>query len=167
VYNGQEVDCPIQLSFFKGGNTKIDWTKNAGTTEAYKKLINFHRESDAVQNGSLQIMNSNPDILIFKRTSGTEEVVVKPLDVLGFDSALYNTLVMDVQGFEDRVLKGATQTLNQIDYIYTEVNRDEVYENCARVEQLDEYLTDFTRVETNWGGGTWGDAWYIRKSLLR
>ena len=76
VYSGQEVGCPIQLSFFKGGNTKIDWTKNAGTTTAYKKLINFRRESDAVQNGSLQIMNTNPDILIFKRISGSEEVVV-------------------------------------------------------------------------------------------
>ena len=99
--------------------------------------------------------------------TGTEEVSVKPLDVLGFNPELYNTLVMDVQGYEDRVLKGATATLPHIDYIYTEVNRDEVYENCARVEQLDEFLTEFTRVETNWAGNSWGDAWYIRRSLLK
>lgn len=97
----------------------------------------------------------------------TEEVVIQPLDNITRE---YNTrgnlLVMDVQGYELEVLKGATQTLKQIDYIYTEVNRDEVYENCARVEQLDAFLSDFARVETNWGGGAWGDAWYIRKSLL-
>lgn len=97
----------------------------------------------------------------------TEEVEVAALDsIVEWYEARGNLLVMDVQGYELEVLKGSTQTLKQIDYIYTEVNRDEVYENCARVEQLDEFLTDFTRVETNWGGGTWGDAWYIRKSLI-
>lgn len=102
----------------------------------------------------------------------TEEVEVHPLDELlsSFDHNIhgrYNLLVMDVQGYELEVLKGATLTLSQIDYIYTEVNRDEVYEGCAKVHQLDEFLTDFQRVETNWAGGTWGDAWYIRKSLLK
>lgn len=100
--------------------------------------------------------------------TATEEVEVRPLDEITSHLATRgNLLVMDVQGFELEVLKGATQTLKQIDYIYTEVNRDEVYEGCARVEQLDDYLIDFTRVETNWGGGTWGDAWYIRKTLLK
>ncbi len=100
--------------------------------------------------------------------TSTEEVEVRPLDeITSHLSSRGNLLVMDVQGFELEVLKGASQTLKQIDYVYTEVNRDEVYENCARVEQLDEFLSDFTRVETNWEGGTWGDAWYIRKSLLK
>ena len=47
----------------------------------------------------------------------------------------------------------------------TEVNRDEVYKNCARVEQLDEFLLTygFERVETTWDGETWGDAFYIKK----
>jgi FkbM family methyltransferase len=99
--------------------------------------------------------------------TGTEEVEIHPLDTLmEHYGAVGNLLVMDVQGYELEVLKGATNTLKSIDYVYTEVNRDEVYENCARVEQLDEYLTDFTRVETNWAGNSWGDAWYIRKTLL-
>lgn len=97
----------------------------------------------------------------------TEEVEVRPLDEiiehLGFKG---NLLVMDVQGYELEVLKGATETLKGIDYIYTEVNRDEVYEGCARIEQLDEFLRDFSRVETSWAGGTWGDAIYKRKSIV-
>ncbi len=97
----------------------------------------------------------------------TEEVEVHPLDELVYPIyAKCNLLIMDVQGYELEVLKGAYQILVQTDYIYTEVNRDEVYEGCAKVHQLDEFLTDFTRVETSWAGGTWGDAWYIRKSLL-
>lgn len=97
----------------------------------------------------------------------TEMVQVKTMDSLPIKRDNYNMLNIDVQGFELEVLKGATETLKHIDVIYTEVNRDEVYENCARVEQLDEYLTDFERVETDWGGGTWGDAIYLRKQAAK
>lgn len=106
-----------------------------------------------------------PSIQFFE----TEEVEVHPLDeLMGHISGDYNTLVMDVQGYELEVLKGAIKTLEGIAYIYTEVNRDEVYEGCAKVHQLDSFLSDrgFTRVETSWAGGTWGDAWYIRQQTL-
>ena len=76
----------------------------------------------------------------------------------------YNFINMDVQGYELEVLKGSAEMLNNIDYIMTEVNRDEVYKNCARIEQLDSFLEPygFIRVETNWAGNTWGDAQYIK-----
>jgi hypothetical protein len=75
-----------------------------------------------------------------------------------------NMINMDVQGFELNVLYGAIKTLEQIDYIYTEVNRAELYEGGARVEGLDSFLSGFDRVETEWVGETWGDALYIRKN---
>jgi Methyltransferase FkbM domain len=77
----------------------------------------------------------------------------------------YNFLTIDVQGYELEVLKGSRETLTNIPGIFTEVNRDELYSNCVRVEQLDELLKNFdlTRVETNWEGGTWGDAFYLKK----
>lgn len=76
----------------------------------------------------------------------------------------YNLLNMDVQGYELEVLKGSVKTLENIDYIYSEVNRAEVYKNCAKVEQLDDFLLPygFVRSETTWDGGTWGDALYIK-----
>jgi hypothetical protein len=93
----------------------------------------------------------------------TEEVEVWQLDEivkhLGFSG---NLLVMDVQGYELEVLKGATDTLRHIDYLYCEINRDEVYEGCAKVWELDAFLNGFTRVETSWQGGSWGDAIYIK-----
>ena len=94
---------------------------------------------------------------------GTEEVEVDLLD--NFDTRDYNFLNMDVQGYELEVLKGATETLKHVDYVYCEVNRDEVYEGNAYVEELDEFLSTYgmERVETSWEGQIWGDALYIRK----
>ena len=95
--------------------------------------------------------------------NGTEEVEVDLLD--NFDTKDYNFLNMDVQGYELEVLKGATETLKRVDYVYCEVNRDEVYEGNAYVEELDEFLSSYgmERVETSWEGQIWGDAVYIKK----
>lgn len=93
---------------------------------------------------------------------GTEEVEVDVLD--NFDTKDFNFLNMDVQGYELEVLKGATKTLEHVDYVYCEVNRDEVYEGNAFIEEIDEYLSEysFQRVETDWQGEIWGDALYIK-----
>lgn len=95
----------------------------------------------------------------------TEIVEVKTLDQ--FETSNFNFINMDVQGYELEVLKGAPKTLMHIDYVYCEVNRDEVYENNAFIEQIDEYLSQYNlvRVETDWGGEIWGDALYVKNTL--
>jgi len=92
-----------------------------------------------------------------------EKVEVKTLDSYSFTD--YNFLNMDVQGYELEVLKGAKETLNHIDYVYCEVNRDEVYEDNAYIEEIDEFLSSYNmeRVEVDWQGDTWGDALYIKR----
>lgn len=96
--------------------------------------------------------------------NGTEDVQVHRLDSYGYS---YNLLVLDCQGFELEILKGATKTLKHVDYIYCEVNRDFVYENCAQVHEIDLLLSEegFRGVKTKWVGN-WGDKIYIRKKLL-
>ena len=50
--------------------------------------------------------------------------------------------------------------------IYTEVNEDYVYLECALISEIDSYLStfDFVRVETSWYQNCkWGDAFYIKK----
>ena len=91
-----------------------------------------------------------------------ETIKMRTLD--SFNITDCNFLNMDVQGYELEVLKGSIETLRNIEYIYTEINRDEVYEGCARIEAMDLFLKDFERVETDWGGNTWGDALYVRKT---
>jgi FkbM family methyltransferase len=86
------------------------------------------------------------------------------LDDVIEDPEKYNTLILDVQGFELNVLKGATKSLNTINYVLTEINQAELYENCSLVSELDLFLSNlgFSRVETDFCGGTWGDALYIK-----
>jgi FkbM family methyltransferase len=109
-------------------------------------------------------LTQHPDVIF----SDTEMVDVERLDNLEFDRSQYNLINMDAQGFEGRILMGAAETLKNIDYIYTEVNRLEMYENNAMVDQLDAMLPEFKRVETGWASDYhgWGDALFIRKTLL-
>ncbi|MGD1699178.1 hypothetical protein [Dapis sp. BLCC M229] len=62
-------------------------------------------------------------------------------------------------------MKGSRETLKNINYILTEVNRDELYKNSARVEELDEFLGEFNfqRSEISWEGETWRDAFYLKR----
>lgn len=105
----------------------------------------------------------------FATFNKTIEVNVEPLDfILGYFSP--NFLNIDVQGYELNVLKGANEKLKKVKYIIVEVNKTELYEGCAMVDEIDEYLkkNNFERVELEWYGNTepWGDAFYINKSML-
>jgi FkbM family methyltransferase len=96
--------------------------------------------------------------------NGKIKVDITKLDLLPFDRALYNFINIDVQGYELEVFRGGVDTLKTVDYIYSEVNRDELYLGCARVEHLDNFLSGygFERVDTWWDGITWGDALYVK-----
>lgn len=81
----------------------------------------------------------------------------------------FNMLNIDVQGYELEVLKGSTEILPEIDFINTEVNKAELYKNCAMIEQIDEFLSsfDFTKIDENWMGEVWGDAIYVKKKFIQ
>jgi FkbM family methyltransferase len=110
------------------------------------------------------VLEQYPNI-IFDRKETVEMVTMDSVIPENHD---FNFLNMDTQGYELEVLKGARKTLEKIDCVYTEVNNTEVYENNALIEEIDEFLKeyDMIRVETDWMGGTWGDAFYIRQELI-
>ena len=89
---------------------------------------------------------------------------MKKLDNIGLSND-YNFINIDVQGYELEVFKGAVNTLKNIDYIISEINRDEVYANCAKVDDLKNFLSQygFELVEETWDGQTWGDGLFIKK----
>ena len=76
LYNGQEVGCPKQLSFFHPSSPKIDWSINPGMEEEYKKVIANRKNSEAVKTGGLTTYTNNNDVVAFKRSSTGEQVLV-------------------------------------------------------------------------------------------
>ena len=93
---------------------------------------------------------------------------MRKLDNIIEDYNKYNFINIDVQGYELEVFKGSTEILKNIDYIMSEINRDEVYINCTRIEDLKSFLSEygFVLVEEDWAGNTWGDGFFIKKELL-
>lgn len=74
---------------------------------------------------------------------------------------------LDIQGMELEALRGFGKYIDQFEWIYTEVNRNEVYRGGALVWDIDLYLLrhGFVRVETKWTPSEWGDAFYKRCRL--
>jgi FkbM family methyltransferase len=127
-----------------------------------KGIATMNLSSNDAQSSS--ILNPKEHLTLHPNVTfnGTEEVGVRTLDSFKYKN--YNFLNMDVQGYELEVLKGSKKTLERIDYVYCEVNRGEVYENNAMVDDVDDFLSNynFSRVETDWTGKLWGDALYIK-----
>jgi hypothetical protein len=80
---------------------------------------------------------------------------------------------MDIQGSELLALLGANQIIDKLDVIYTEINYDYVYEECALINEIDEYLNkhNFIRFATkivndDHGKPVWGDALYVQKKFI-
>lgn len=80
----------------------------------------------------------------------------------------YNMLNLDLQGVELRALRGLGDYIDKLDYIYTEVNNDVIYEGNDFIADIDTYLLkyDFIRAETFMLSEQWGDALYMKKHLM-
>jgi FkbM family methyltransferase len=117
-------------------------------------------QSSSVLEPALHLLQYPNITFDFKQT-----VEMRCLDDIDLAGKKFNFINIDVQGYELEVFKGARRTLSGIDYIISEVNRADLYKNCARVEQLDDFLDsyNFKRVETSWDGSTWGDALYLKE----
>ena len=107
----------------------------------------------------------HPNVHFITTFNGTTSLLK---DILPKYNINYNFLNFDIQGAELKALKGMEEYLHNVDYLYTEVNSDYVYKNCALVTELDEYLRQFglVRIETSWTDYKWGDAFYIKHNLI-
>ena len=95
------------------------------------------------------------------KTSTVEEIYTNEK----IENNFANFLNIDIQGAELLALKGMGKILKEFDYLYLEVNKEHLYKDCALVDEIDEYVSDFRfkRIETVWyGNHNWGDAFYIK-----
>jgi len=76
---------------------------------------------------------------------------------------------LDLQGAELRALIGMGTLLSKTKWVYSEVNKEQVYKGCSEIEELDSYLATFgfLRQGTVWMPSVgWGDAIWVHKSVL-
>lgn len=71
---------------------------------------------------------------------------------------------IDIQGAELLALKGMKNSIHKVSAFYLEINSAPVYESCAIVDEIDDFLSayGFMRAETKyWMDHPWGDALYV------
>lgn len=181
----EERSC--YLSHFNLDDSKIIWIDAISEKVNLMKSINPHliifNECVSNKDGedvSFMVTNNyqSSSMLNFKTHSIEHSTVVethrlqlktKTINTIFTENNLnpenYNFLNLDIQGAELLALKGASNILPHIDYIYSEINVKELYENCVLIYELDDFLdkNGFKRVQTNMTNHGWGDAFYIRK----
>ena len=150
----------------------VESTKNNNNTLYFNTALgNFKGKTmmnmSSNRNTSASILKPKNHLYLSPKVKfeGEVEVNIDLLDNLPFNRGDYNMINIDVQGYELEVFKGGKNVLNHIDYIMAEINRDEVYEDCAQLDQLIEFLSPygFELVETNWAGREWGDGFFIKR----
>lgn len=130
------------------------------------QVINFNITNNGQSSSILELDKHkiyHPSIYVTETIKVKTKRMDSVINIENIDINLYDFLNLDIQGAELLALKGFGKLLDNIKYIYTEVNRDEIYKNCAQISEIDEYLINYSRVETLWTHANWGDAFYVRR----
>jgi len=137
----------------------------------------FHVASNHGMSSSLLRPNNHLSQFDYVKFDRTIEVVSNRLDDVvaflagqGYSGVVdaLDTLYMDTQGAELRILRGAERVLSRIKYILTEVTRNELYEGAPTLTDLSMYLetAGFTLNNVYFNKEQCGDALFIRRQML-
>lgn len=99
---------------------------------------------------------------------GKLDVVTSRLDEIIETTENFNFANFDIQGAEFQAIEGMGNLIKKVTWIYTEVNKKDVYLNCTKINELDSLLSKlgFVRINTRWVlGKGWGDALYSRREI--
>jgi FkbM family methyltransferase len=150
IVNGAQGHMVINalISNESGRKRQFYVTNNEGQSASYLQL-GGHKKS-------------HPDIVV----DNIIELTTKTLPEVVGDIGAYDTLNFDIQGAELDALKGMESHLSNINQIYLEVNKEEVYKGCGLISDIDTYLATrgFKRVETFFWPPPheYGEALYVR-----
>ncbi len=74
LYDGQEVGRADKTPFFS--KSPINWNLNPDMFAEYKRLMAFRQSSNAIKEGSVELINDNGHVVVFKRKFQNEQVLV-------------------------------------------------------------------------------------------
>lgn len=159
----EAIDSKVQYVINKYNNLLIEQAVVSDVVEIVKfNISNNYQSSSIFELGYHELLH--PTI---HYTESYQTETKKLCDIIEKYDINYNFINLDIQGAELKALKGMENYLNNIDYIYSEVNGSQIYKGCNQINELDEYLSkfNFKRVETEWylnNSSTWGDAFYLK-----
>jgi len=150
------------------GKDKDIFIIHSGCGSKSERRVLYTETRNGGQSSSVLVPKEHKKVFPNIVFNGEEVIEIERLDDLvgGKCYQRYNLLNIDVQGFELEVLKGAERTLKHTDYLILEVNKVAMYSGCCMVEELDSFLHNFTRVNTNWIKDSYGEAVYIKNKYL-
>lgn len=133
-----------------------------------KEIVKFNISNNGQSSSFLELEKHKIHHPHIYYTSSYITETIETRDILSKYDIDFNFINLDIQGAELKALQGMEEYLHKIDYIYTEVNNDYVYKDCALIGEIDDFLSkyNFIRVETMWCENyNWGDAFYIKKAI--
>jgi FkbM family methyltransferase len=130
----------------------------AGSSDGVIKKLSISSNS---QSSSLLEFGTHsdhhPSVKFTKEIEGTIRRIDDYLAEEGIPADRFNMMCLDIQGYELEELRGASRILNPINFVYSEVNRENVYVDCPIVHEVDTFLAcyGFKRITTAWTSAGW------------
>jgi FkbM family methyltransferase len=154
---------------------KVDENYKKGICNVFQSVIS-DKEGDIVtfsitnniQSSSILELGSHathyPHITVIEKRVLSTSTIDNFMKINSLDLSKYNFWNFDIQGAELKALMGSEKSLQYVDALYLEINIEDVYKGCAKLHELDSFLTirGFSRITMKLVDQGWGDALYIR-----
>lgn len=142
-------------------------------TDQSDATYRFHIANNCGASSSILDLKLHKDVwpqVVFDRSITLRSVTLTSfLEKEKLDIADYDALVMDTQGAELLILRGALQIVDRFNYIKVEVPDFEAYSNCCQLSDLNSFMTDHgfkefsrNRFARHPDGGSYYDIIYKR-----
>lgn len=149
---------------YKGVNIYQAVIDEEDNKEITFNITNNGQSSSILEFGSHE--TSHPQVHIVSKKQMTTTRMDTLIEREHIPVAELNFVNLDIQGVELRALKSMEKYLQHVQYIYTEVNTEEVYKGCNLIGEIDDYLKGlgFVRVTQKiYSEYGWGDAFYMKQ----
>lgn len=165
---------PADIVWVDAIESKVAQAKARGIPNVYQAVITNEDDSPVtfritnnVQSSSVLEFGTHaqhhPHVKFIDEKKLTTTTLDTFLSRNAIDPVVHDFWNFDIQGAELMALRGGTKALESAKAIYLEVNTEEVYKGCAKIDEIDAFLIPrgFIRVKTAITQFGWGDALYV------
>ena len=158
----------IEIKVNQSLNNGIPNVYHAVISDKDDEIVDFHISNNGQSSSMLELkthLYQHPDVYYINTIKEKTVTIDTFFKRNGLSPEKYVFWNFDIQGAELLALKGASDAIKYAKVIYLEVNEDELYKNCARIQEIDSFLKNcgFKREhKVMWQNAGWGDAIYIR-----